>query len=49
MHSFSIKLINNIAITLDVLIVNNNLMMQYLCPHPSLTPLVYQAIDFLLK
>ena len=49
MHSFSARLVNDIVITLDMLLVNNNMMMQYICPHPSLLPLFYQAVGFVLK
>lgn len=49
MHSFSIRLVNDIIITLDVLLVNNSLMLQYLCPHPTIAPLVFQALGFVLK
>jgi len=49
MHSFATKLVNDIIITLDILVVSNSLMMQYMCPHPSISPLFYQAVGFILK
>lgn len=49
MHSYSARLVNDIVITLDTLLVNGNLMMQYVCPHVSLIPLFFQAIGFVLK
>ena len=49
MMSFSGKLINEITFMLDCLYQNNVVMMQYTVPHPSLTPLVYQAFGFILK
>lgn len=49
MMSFSGKLINELQFMVDCLYQNNTLLLQYTVPHPSLTPLLFQGIGFILK
>lgn len=49
MMSFSGKLMNGIVFMIDCIYQNNTIMMQYTVPHPSLTPLVFQGVGFILR
>ncbi len=51
MMSFSVKLANQMVLTLDIILDSNagNLQMSYSGSHDSILPLFYQAIGFILN
>ena len=49
MMSFSIKIVNGMDLAVDAILMNNSLQLNLNAPHPSLLPLIHQALAFIIN